>query len=88
MSRSTGQDEYTERYEDPMEGQVAALARKREQKNGNRLISECDHRVRDHIQPQDRGIPQIARPMRHEITGKQLPKKLYHVAPPGMSGRK
>ena len=61
------QDERAEHNEDPVEGQVRALAHEVEDRQGYAVIRECDQKIGDDVQPEDPRVPVVTEAVGHEI---------------------
>lgn len=69
------ENEQTEHPENPIEGDIAALAYQVNQRDRDAVIGKRDYAVRDDVQPHDLRIPQIASAVWQEIRRRQLFEK-------------
>ena len=82
VSRATTQDEKREHPEDPIEWKVTTLANQVHQSKRNAEVGEGDQAVRNHVQPDDPWVPQVAIAVRHKLRRKQPPQELQNFCLP------
>src|SRR6266542_5395301 len=82
MRSAAGQNKYSESDEDRIELDVPPLADKIEEQKGDRVVGRGDQNVGDSIEPEHRRVPEITHPVRHELGGQQLTKKVGHEQDP------
>src|SRR6266536_4441503 len=68
VSAAARNDENTETKEHPMEGQVASLADEIQKGYRYGKIGACNQHVRNQVQRDESPIPEVAVPMRHEVS--------------------
>src|SRR5579872_6082768 len=74
-----GNDEDRETDEHPIELQVGTLADEIQECERDREVGQCDQRIRDNVESENAGLPQIAHAMRHETVCGEEALDLLHL---------
>ena len=77
MRGATGNDEYSKANKDLAEGKIAPFADEPDERDGNREIRQRNQQVRNCVQPDQPGVPEIAEAVWLEVTRpEKLPQEI------------